>query len=186
MGFWQNVDNEREYKCISRKELSKAAGFSLNCISTGIVRNSIPAADLALRIARVLNVSVEKLLGEKDSHSEPVEFSESKKITPMATFLHGAKNPEPPQSEVEYVNFTCSDEEFFQNGGPTTNAAEYIDDGESIGTIPQCEEITQEQLKLIKKYEKLLEELETLSETERKPIEEMIHNMANLAKHGKK
>jgi ribosomal protein L1 len=54
MNFWETVDWEREYKNISRKELAYKAGFSLNCISTGIARGSIPAADVAYRIAKVL------------------------------------------------------------------------------------------------------------------------------------
>ena len=62
MNFWDTVDAEREYKNISRKELAYEAGFSLNCISTGIARGSIPAADVAYRIAKVLGVSVEYLL----------------------------------------------------------------------------------------------------------------------------
>lgn len=62
MNFWETVDAEREYKNISRKELAYEAGFSLNCISTGIARGSIPAADVAYRIAKVLGVSVEYLL----------------------------------------------------------------------------------------------------------------------------
>ena len=62
MNLWETVDAEREYKNISRKELAYEAGFSLNCISTGIARGSIPAADVAYRIAKVLGVSVEYLL----------------------------------------------------------------------------------------------------------------------------
>ena len=63
MGFWQNVDNECEYLGISRKELANAAHFSVNTISSGIKRNGVPEADLALRIAKVLDVPLEKLLG---------------------------------------------------------------------------------------------------------------------------
>ena len=62
MGFWENVDAEREYKNLSRKELAYRADFSLTSLSTGIKRNSIPAADVALRIAKVLGVSIEYLL----------------------------------------------------------------------------------------------------------------------------
>lgn len=62
MGFWNNVENECEYRNISRKELAAAAGFSVNTISTGLKRNGMPEADLALRISRVLNVPLEELL----------------------------------------------------------------------------------------------------------------------------
>ena len=55
-----------EYKDIPRKELAYKADFALSCISNGIARNSMPFADVALRIAKVLGVSVEYLL-EKSS-----------------------------------------------------------------------------------------------------------------------
>ena len=62
MIFWEVVDSEREYKNISRKELAYLADFSINSIPTGITRGSIPAADVAYRIAKVLDVTVEYLL----------------------------------------------------------------------------------------------------------------------------
>lgn len=62
MGFWQNVEDECEYLGISRKELAEKAGFSVHTISNGIKRDGMPAADLAFRISRVLNVPLEKLL----------------------------------------------------------------------------------------------------------------------------
>lgn len=62
MNFWEIVDSEREYKNISRKELAYLADFSINSIPTGITRGSIPAADVAYRIAKVLDVTVEYLL----------------------------------------------------------------------------------------------------------------------------
>ncbi len=62
MNFWETVDSLREYKNISRKELAYFADFSLTSLSTGIKRNSIPSADVALRIAKVLDVSIEDLL----------------------------------------------------------------------------------------------------------------------------
>ena len=62
MNFWEVVDSEHEYKNISRKELAYLADFSINSIPTGITRGSIPAADVAYRIAKVLDVTVEYLL----------------------------------------------------------------------------------------------------------------------------
>lgn len=72
MNFWKNVDNVREYREMSRKELAYKAGFSLTSLSTGITRNSIPSADVAYRIAKTLNVSIEYLLtgkNESDNNS---------------------------------------------------------------------------------------------------------------------
>ena len=83
MNFWEKVDMICEYKDIPRKELAYKADFALSCISNGIARNSMPFADVALRIAKVLGVSVEYLLEKSsldikdyDSNSNP-EFSES-------------------------------------------------------------------------------------------------------------
>ncbi len=67
MNFWKNVDYVREYRDMSRKELAYKADFSLTSLSTGIKRNSIPSADVAFRIAKTLNVSIEYLLTGKDS-----------------------------------------------------------------------------------------------------------------------
>ena len=67
MSFWENVDYIREYRDMSRKELAYKAGFSLTSLSTGIKRNSIPSADVAYRIAKTLNVSIEYLITGKES-----------------------------------------------------------------------------------------------------------------------
>ena len=62
MSFWKNVEKDLEYQNISRKELAKKAGFAVSGISLGISNNSVPNADVAARIASVLNVSVEYLV----------------------------------------------------------------------------------------------------------------------------
>ena len=82
MGFWQNVENECEYLGISRKELSEKANFSVHTISNGIKRNGMPAADLALRISRALNVPLEKLLDmtPKDTESFIEESEKQKRV----------------------------------------------------------------------------------------------------------
>lgn len=71
MNFWEKVDQERELKNLTRKELAHIAKFSLNSISTGIARNSIPAADVALRIANALGTTVECLMGQKKNQQAP-------------------------------------------------------------------------------------------------------------------
>lgn len=82
MGFWQNVENECEYLGISRKELSEKANFSVHTISNGIKRDGMPAADLALRISRALNVPLEKLLDvtPKDTESFIGESEKQKRV----------------------------------------------------------------------------------------------------------
>ncbi len=80
MSFWENVENIREVKDIPRKELAYRAGFSLNSISTGIARQSIPAADVACRIADALGVSVEFLVMGKSKKSRKNNADEDEKV----------------------------------------------------------------------------------------------------------
>ena len=66
MNFWQNVDAELAYLGKTRKELANAIGFDAANISFGIKRNSIPAADTALKVSRFLGVSLDSLLEMTD------------------------------------------------------------------------------------------------------------------------
>lgn len=76
MSFWQKVENEMKYKGIPRKDLSISAKVGYSGIGTSIERQSIPAADTALRIAKVLNVSLDYLLSDEDIK---VNINEEKK-----------------------------------------------------------------------------------------------------------
>lgn len=62
MNFWKKVDSELAYLGKTRKELANAMGFDAAIISFGIKRNSVPAADTALKVARFLGVSLDYLL----------------------------------------------------------------------------------------------------------------------------
>lgn len=62
MNFWKKVDSELAYLGKTRKELANAIGFDVTNISFGIKRNSIPAADTALKVSRFLGVSLGYLL----------------------------------------------------------------------------------------------------------------------------
>ena len=62
MNFWENVDAELEFKGINRKTLAQEAGFDASLITKGIKTGSAPSADTAVRIAKILNVSVEYLV----------------------------------------------------------------------------------------------------------------------------
>ena len=76
MSFWKNVDKELEYAGKTRKELATEVNFPDSYISKGISRNSVPSADLALKIAHALNVSLETLLAinnPKDSNDKQTE-----------------------------------------------------------------------------------------------------------------
>jgi len=71
MNFWKNVEAEREYQGISRKELAYRANISYAGIGLGLERNSMPGADTALKISKVLDVSLEYLLGEELTETVP-------------------------------------------------------------------------------------------------------------------
>ena len=63
MSFWENVEEELKFQNKTRKQLAKAVGFDATTISKGLTNQSIPSADVALKIAYFLNVSIESLLG---------------------------------------------------------------------------------------------------------------------------
>ena len=79
MNFWKKVDSELSYLGKTRKELAAAVGFDAANVSFGIKRNSIPAADTALKVARFLGVSLEYLLdmsGPSNQNSINPQISE--------------------------------------------------------------------------------------------------------------
>ncbi len=103
MSFWENVDAERDFQNISRKELAYKANFSLTSLSTGIIRNSIPSADVAYRIAKVLNVSIEYLL---DGNSKK---GTEKKQECNNTFLQELQKPQTKKLIKNYVKLSERD-----------------------------------------------------------------------------
>ncbi len=56
------VVSELEYQGKPRKWLAEEVGIDVSTIGTGIRRKSMPQADIALRISKALNVSLEYLL----------------------------------------------------------------------------------------------------------------------------
>lgn len=60
--FWKRVDEELDFLGISRTYLANKCEFSLTNIGQGIKLGSTPSADTAVKIAKVLNVSVEYLV----------------------------------------------------------------------------------------------------------------------------
>ena len=63
--FWKNVNEELQYQGMNIKTLSALTGIPYTTITNGRNRpDSIPTADVALKISKVLNKSLEWLLGE--------------------------------------------------------------------------------------------------------------------------
>lgn len=67
MNFWENVEFELDKQGKYKKELAQAVGINASNFDKGKARNSIPAADTALKIARFLKVPLESLLGMDES-----------------------------------------------------------------------------------------------------------------------
>lgn len=69
MGFWNNVLNELDYLGMTNKALAEKAGFDASNIGRGLRLNSSPSVETAVKIAKILNVSVEFLVTGEDSQN---------------------------------------------------------------------------------------------------------------------
>ena len=71
MGFKENLKAELAYQDMLVKELANATGISRNTLGNYLsVRERIPTADAAVKIARALGVSVEYLVTGEESLPE--------------------------------------------------------------------------------------------------------------------
>lgn len=80
MNFWERVDEELKFKGMTRKALASEVGFNLGNVGKGIQLGSIPSAETAVKIAHVLNVSVEYLVTGTNSSSKSVSQTEADQI----------------------------------------------------------------------------------------------------------
>ena len=87
MNFWKKVDSELLYLGKTRKELANAIGFDAANISFGIKRNSIPAADTALKVSRFLGVSLDYLLDMCEEENQNSKNPLNSKISEIETKL---------------------------------------------------------------------------------------------------
>jgi transcriptional regulator with XRE-family HTH domain len=73
MGFRENLRQELAYSGLLVKELSARSGISKRTLDNYLnTRNYMPSADIAVKIARVLGVSVEYLVTGHDSRAKPL------------------------------------------------------------------------------------------------------------------
>lgn len=76
MNFRKRLRDEIEYRGIYIKELANEAQIPLRTLETYLgPRESIPSADIAVRIAKVLGVTVEYLVTGEDTGEENYGFS---------------------------------------------------------------------------------------------------------------
>ena len=71
MNFWERVSYQLEKKDINKKSLAIEAGFDPSNITKGIKNNNIPSAETAVKIAKVLGVSVEYLVNGTETSKSP-------------------------------------------------------------------------------------------------------------------
>ena len=116
MGFWENVESVREYKNLTRKELSAKAKFSIASISTGLARGSTPSADIAVRIAQVLGVSVEYLITGEDKESEIPASPKVRKLLELFSILD-------ERDKQTVLNLVESLSDRYANGGETEKSS---------------------------------------------------------------
>ena len=68
--FWINVKKQLTYKNLEVKDLAYRAGIPYSTIINGMNKNSMPHADIALKISKILGMSLESLLGDEANLSE--------------------------------------------------------------------------------------------------------------------
>ena len=100
-GFLQRVLEEMDFLQVSKAELSRAIEVPDPTVRSWFTKDSIPAADTALRIADFLNVSLEYLVtGKKDeSKKSKTELSDFEKnlLKESADLL--------PEDKVELMSY---------------------------------------------------------------------------------
>ena len=80
--FWSNVKKMLPYKNLEVKDLAYRASVPYSTIINGMNKDSMPHADIALKISKILNMSLESLLGEENVtilNNEPKNQNELEK-----------------------------------------------------------------------------------------------------------
>ena len=85
--FWGRVLYLLDCKDIPRKEFVRAVGISYSSIHNGCERNSIPSADVALKIADFLETSIEYLVYGNAATTE-AEFQQSRNVQKNERLLY--------------------------------------------------------------------------------------------------
>lgn len=75
--FWDNVASELDYLGMTNKALAEKVGITASNIGKGQKQGSSPSAETAVKIAKVLGVSVEYLVtGNKTAQKNSVQEAE--------------------------------------------------------------------------------------------------------------
>jgi transcriptional regulator with XRE-family HTH domain len=85
MSFKENLKAELVFSGMLVKELARRSGIKKNTIDNYLnVKNRIPSAENAVRIAKVLGVSVEYLVTGSGAQSRPAQEGASQNVCPEA------------------------------------------------------------------------------------------------------
>lgn len=100
--FRENLRNELDFKGLTVKELSAKTGIIKGTLDNYLgVRASIPPADIAVKIADALNVSVEYLVtGKSKSNSD--SYSENASVNPEEKSLLQDLNSFPKEMQKTF------------------------------------------------------------------------------------
>ncbi|WP_147612305.1 helix-turn-helix transcriptional regulator [Treponema pectinovorum] len=102
MTFSERVLEELEYKGSNQKELADFLKVRPSTVNAWIIRNSMPAVDVAYKVAKYLNVSLEYLLTGNNEYQ--------KKNDPFLIELSKIKETDKPQVLSLVKNFLLLDE----------------------------------------------------------------------------
>ena len=96
MGFKENLRDEIEYQGLMLKDIAEKAGLPQNSMSNYLrEKSSIPSADIAVKIARALNVSVEYLvLGKENKIGQITQPNYDSQIRKIADRIQNMTNKE--------------------------------------------------------------------------------------------
>ncbi len=88
MGFKENLRDEMEFQDIKPKELSERTGISVNTLRNYINNHdALPNIDSAVKIAKVLNTTVEELVEGRKNKEELRQSDKSGKFLSIFTQL---------------------------------------------------------------------------------------------------
>lgn len=73
LGFKEQLSEEISYHGLSNKEFAAKLNISINTLNMYLYRDSIPSADIAVKMADTLNTSVEYLITGHDGGSKIYE-----------------------------------------------------------------------------------------------------------------
>lgn len=91
MDYFEKLKDEMSYQDITQKELSAKTGINLGTLKNQICRNVIPDAVSAVKIAQVLNTTVEYLVTGNNNAAKVYEENMKKELLKTLTTVLNIK-----------------------------------------------------------------------------------------------